>query len=178
MQLFIILSLSRLFGIVIARERESTLACATLSTLYPKNSFTQIGRHRRSSLDGRGIFDSGRSLQVKCILMNISPTTFRHCRESSYASFGQPFPKQLYNLPCWMASYALAHPKQRNVILGWLKSLCFGGCCILLPSSCIADFVSCNSIMQRVHYPKIEFYTSGSRMKIGNEKFCICMLTL
>ena len=41
----------------------------------------------------------------------------------------------VYNLPCWMASYALGHPKQREVTLGWWKSLCFGGCCILLSSS-------------------------------------------
>ena len=40
----------------------------------PKNSFIQISRHRRSSLDGRGIFDSGR----------YKYTTFRHCRERSF----------------------------------------------------------------------------------------------
>ena len=56
----------------------------------------QIARYPRSSLDSRGIFDSGRSLQVEFILLNISHTTFRHCREHSYPSFGQPFPKQLY----------------------------------------------------------------------------------
>ena len=66
---------------------------ATSFTLYPKNSFIQIARYRRSSLDGRGIFDSGRSLQVEFILLNISHTTFRHCRERSYPSFGQPFPE-------------------------------------------------------------------------------------
>ena len=69
---------------------------ASSPTLYPKNSFIQIARHRRSSLNGRGIFDSGRSLQVEVILLNISHTTFRHCRERSYASVGQPFPKQMY----------------------------------------------------------------------------------
>ena len=69
---------------------------ATSSTLYPKNSFIQTARYRRSSLDGRGIFDSGRSLQVEFILLNISHTTFRHRRECSYSSFGQPFPKQLH----------------------------------------------------------------------------------
>ena len=54
------------------------------ATLYPEKSFIQIARYRRSSLDGRGIFDSGRSLQVEFVLLNISHTTFRHCRERSY----------------------------------------------------------------------------------------------
>ena len=39
---------------------------ATSSTLCPKNSFIQIARNRRSSLYGRGIFDSGRSLHIEC----------------------------------------------------------------------------------------------------------------
>ena len=56
----------------------------------------QIALYRWSSLDGRGNVDSGRSLQAEFILLNISHTTFRHCRERSYPSFGQPFPKQLY----------------------------------------------------------------------------------
>ena len=68
---------------------------ATSSTLYLKNPFIQMAPYRRSSLDGRGFFDSGRSLQAEYILLNISHTTFRHCRERSYPSFGQPFPKQL-----------------------------------------------------------------------------------
>ena len=69
---------------------------ATLSTLDPKNSFIQIVCYRRSSLDSRGIFDSGGSLQVEFVLLNISHTTFPHFREHSYPSFGHPFPKQLY----------------------------------------------------------------------------------
>lgn len=55
--------------------------------------------------------------------------------------------QMVQGLPCWMASYALGHPKQREVTLSWWKSLCFGGCCILLPSS-MADFVPCDGIMQ------------------------------
>ena len=58
--------------------------------------------------------------------------------------------QMVQNLPCWMASYTLGHPKQREVMLGWWKSLCFGGCCILLPSS-MADFVPCDGIMQKAH---------------------------
>ena len=58
--------------------------------------------------------------------------------------------QMVQNLPCWMASYALGHPKQREVTLGWWKSLCFGGCCILLPSR-MADFVPCVGIMQKAH---------------------------
>ena len=92
------------FGSVIAREieRESfnmhkPVRTATSCTLYPKNSFIQIACYYRSSLDGRGIFHSRRSLQVEFILLNISHTTFWHCHERSYPSFGQPFPKQLYN---------------------------------------------------------------------------------
>ena len=65
---------------------------ATSSTLYPKNFFIQIACYRRSSQDSRGIFDSWRSVQVEFILLNISHITFRHCRERSYLSFGQPFP--------------------------------------------------------------------------------------
>ena len=34
---------------------------------------------------------------------------------------------------------------------GWWKSLCFGECCILLPSSMV-DFVPCDGIMQRAHW--------------------------
>ena len=82
---------------------------AISSTLYPKKYFIQIAHYRRSSLDSRGIFDSGRSLQIEFILLNISHTTFRHCHEHSYHSLGQPFPKQLYSflkeklisLPLW-----------------------------------------------------------------------------
>ena len=33
---------------------------------------------------------------------------------------------------------------------GWLKLLCFGGCCILLSSNMV-DFVKCDSIMERAH---------------------------
>ena len=58
--------------------------------------------------------------------------------------------QMVQNLPFWMASYALGHPKQREVTLGWYKSLCFGGCCILLPSS-MADFLPCDGIMQKAH---------------------------
>ena len=72
---------------------------AASSTLYPKNSFIQTARYHRSSLDSRCIFDSERSLQVEFIFLNIFHTTFRHCRERSYPSFGQPFPKQLYIIP-------------------------------------------------------------------------------
>ena len=71
-------------------------ATSSMLMLYPGKSFIQIARYRRSSVDGRGIFDSGRSLQVEFILLNIPHTTFRHCRERPYPSFGQPFPKQLY----------------------------------------------------------------------------------
>ena len=38
---------------------------ATLLTLYPENSFKQTARRRRSSLYGRGIFYSGRSLHIE-----------------------------------------------------------------------------------------------------------------
>ena len=44
----------------------------------------------------------------------------------------------------------LGHPKQREVTLCWWKSLCFGGCCILLASS-MADFVPCDGIMEKAH---------------------------
>ena len=30
------------------------------------------------------------------------------------------------NPPCWRASYALGHPKQRKFKFDWMKSLCFG----------------------------------------------------
>ena len=63
---------------------------AISSALYPKKSFIQIARYRGSSLD---VVTS--SLQVEYILLNISHTTFRHCHERSYPSFGQPLPKQL-----------------------------------------------------------------------------------
>ena len=43
---------------------------------------------------------------------------------------------------------------KKKVKLGWLKSmLCFGGYCILLPSS-MADFVPRESFMQRAHCKK------------------------
>ena len=66
------------------------------------------------------------------------------------------------NLPCWMASYAVGHPKQRKVMLGWLKSLCFGAWRILLPSSMV-DFVPWDSIMQRAHWsPLCPLTSNGS----------------
>ena len=67
------------FGSVMARESydmHKPVRTATSSTLYPTNFFIQIARYSRSSLDGRGIFDSGRSLQVEFILLNISHSTF------------------------------------------------------------------------------------------------------
>ena len=30
------------------------------------------------------------------------------------------------NPPCWRASYALGHPKQRKFKFDWMKLLCFG----------------------------------------------------
>ena len=108
------LFLDVLFGSVIARESfnmHKPLRTATSSTLYPKNSFIQIARYRRPSLDSRGIFDSGCSLQSEFILLSISHTTFRHWRERSYPPFGQPFPKQLYTVV--VRTFALtvtAHP--------------------------------------------------------------------
>lgn len=44
------------------------------------------------------------------------------------------------NLRFWMWSYALGHLKQREKVKhDWFKRLCFGGCCIVLPSN-VADF--------------------------------------
>ena len=34
--------------------------------------------------------------------------------------------KMIQNPPCWRASYALGHPKQRKFKFDWMKSLCFG----------------------------------------------------
>ena len=68
-----------------------------------------------------------------------------------------------------MASYALGNPKQRKVTLGWLKSVCFVGCCIILPSS-MADFVPCGTIMQRAHcsdHPANLLHCAKIRIKIS-----------
>ena len=50
------------FGSVMAEESFNIILCVLP---YPKNSFIQISRHHRSSLYGRGIFDSGRSLHLE-----------------------------------------------------------------------------------------------------------------
>ena len=63
------------FGSLIARESfnmHKPVCTATSSTLYPENSFIQIARYPRSSLDDRGTFDSGLWLQVH-LLYWISP---------------------------------------------------------------------------------------------------------
>ena len=70
---------------------------ATLSTLYPKNSFIHIARYRRSSLDGRGIFDFGRSLQVEFILLNISHTYLSALSRTLLPFSWTTFPTQLCN---------------------------------------------------------------------------------
>ena len=79
------------------------------SSVIARVSFNmiQIARHCRSSLDSHCIFDSGHSLQVEFILLNDPHTTFWHCRKRSYASFGQPFPKNLYTLFVHRASLEL-----------------------------------------------------------------------
>lgn len=53
--------------------------------------------------------------------------------------------------PCWIASYALAHPKQRRVKLVWLKSLRFGAYHVLLPLSMI-DFVPYDGLLQKAYW--------------------------
>ena len=58
------------------RESFNISLCHFINAIYPKNFFIQIARHRRSSLDGRGVFDSGRSLEVEFILLNVSHTAF------------------------------------------------------------------------------------------------------
>ena len=49
------------------------------------------------------------------------------------------------NPPCWGASYALGHPKQRDYIQSHLNFLCFGsGPNVQLELSSKVDFVSCH----------------------------------
>ena len=59
-----------------------------LATLYPKNSFIEITRHRRSSLYGSGIAH----FILNCPILPFGIVA----NDRSYASFGQPFSKQLY----------------------------------------------------------------------------------
>ena len=91
------------FGSVIARESfnmHKPVRIATSSTLYPKNSFIQIARYRRSSLDGRGIFDSKYKLNLfywisPILLFGIVANALtlllnNLCRNSCILSLNQP----------------------------------------------------------------------------------------